>query len=290
MEEIAAKRNTGKDDDISIAGISKHHRLRRKKSALEANARDKEKNDYCTNIYSTILHSEQVKWRQSIFTFVLKAEETKDSNTAMTRSIEEQNVQARRIKANQKNLEMRAKKFAVKANRFLKLRQEGASHDDDSSVVSSKSMMNRRRRTRKSTSQVMTATVEMSIQEKGVDETLADIISPTITSAPEKHDEASQCGQEVETNVISTDQNILCQVGGSDAKVQSFENEAIVQNQKPLAEAVEKQSQKTDDIKTKALNEENISPGTQPSVSGGAKKKMKNRRRKASLAKKAARS
>lgn len=131
---MAAKRNTGKDDDTAVSGISKHHRMRRKKSALAADAEVKAKNDWCQSIFASVLNAEQTKWQTSIYSHVLNAEETRESNVALKQSIEEMDEQARRIRDNAKKLEARAKKFANKADRFHKLRQEG-SNDDEISVV-----------------------------------------------------------------------------------------------------------------------------------------------------------
>ena len=166
MEEMAAKRNAGRDDDTAVSGISKHHRMRRKKSALAANAEDKAKSEYCDNIFLTVLNAQQKQWQRSIYSHVLTAEQTRESNVGLRESIEKMDEQVRRIRDNQRNLEARAKKFAAKADRFHKLRQAGESNDDDSSVVSSTSRM-RRRRARKSTSKPMAAPVEETPAEGG---------------------------------------------------------------------------------------------------------------------------
>eukprot|EP00804_Cyclotella_cryptica_P010518 CCRYP_016327-RB/>CCRYP_016327-RB protein AED:0.01 eAED:0.01 QI:911/1/1/1/1/1/5/2736/1140 len=77
MEEMAAKRNAGKDDDTAVSGISKHLRLRRKKSALAASAisaEEKAKNDWSSSIFKRILNAEQTQWQRTIFCHVLNAE------------------------------------------------------------------------------------------------------------------------------------------------------------------------------------------------------------------------
>ena len=304
MEEMAAKRNTGKDDDTAVSGISKHHRMRRKKSALAANAEDKAKVDYCSNIFSRVLNAEQAQWQRSIYSHVLNAEQTRETNVTLKRSIEEMDEQARRIRENQKNLEARAKKRAAKADRFHKLRQEGASNDDDSSVVSSKSRM-RRRRARKSTSKPMDAPIE--VEETIVDEKISLITSPKIGESLEQDDGASLWGQEIFMHVISADQakwkkSVFNHVLDANSKrTKRLEVEALVEDQRALAEArLEKdkmnelRAKKMEKIQSsrRTLGEENISPETNSvaSVGGSSMKKMRDRRRKAALAKKAAQS
>jgi hypothetical protein len=290
MEEMAAKRNAGKDDDTAVSGISKHLRLRRKKSALAASAisaEDKAKNDWSSNVFKTVLNAEQTRWQRAIFYHVLNAEQTREANVAMKRTIEEMDDQVHRIRESQKSLEKRAKKFAAKAERFHKLREEGASNKDDTSVVSSTSRI-RRRRTRKSTSKLLAAQTEET--------------SYLLSEVPED-DEASLWCNQVFLHVLSADQNkwktsLFDSVLNSEGKrALRLEMEALIESQRALAEArIEKERQnelrakKMDKIQQsrRALDEENISPDA-PSVTtgeGSSMNKMRDRRRKAALAKK----
>ena len=278
--------------------------MRRKKSALAANAEDKAKADYCSNIFSQVLNAEQAQWQRSIYSHVLNAEHTRETNVALKRSIEEMDEQARRIRDNQKSLEARAKKRAAKADRFHKLRQEGASNDEDSSVVSSKSRM-RRRRARKSTSKPMDTPVE--IEETTVEENLSLTRSLAIGESTQQDDEASLWGKDVFMHVISADQaqwkkGVFNHVlNANNKRTERLEVEALVEDQRALAEArLEKEkmnelrAKKMEQIQSsrRALGEENISPETNSvaSAGGSSMKKMRDRRRKAALAKKAAQS
>ena len=61
LEAMARLRNAGKDDDAAVSGISKRHRIRRKKSALAANAispEEQERIDWKQNVYASVLNSE----------------------------------------------------------------------------------------------------------------------------------------------------------------------------------------------------------------------------------------
>ena len=145
----ARQRKTNKDDDTAVSGISKRHRLRRKKSAQAAvKPEEKERNDWKKSIYSFVLSAEQTKWRKDIYTHVLSSEDTKAKNEAARLDLEEQEAQAKRRRENQKRHDEKAKKFAARAARFHKIRREGGGDDDDdeASVVSKASRMRRRRR------------------------------------------------------------------------------------------------------------------------------------------------
>lgn len=309
MEEMAAKRNAGKDDDTAVSGISKHHRLRRKKSALAADAEVKAKNDWCNSIFASVVNAEQIKWQSSIYKHVLVAQQTRESNVALSRSIEEMDEQARRIRDNQKKLEARAKKFANKADRFHKLRQEGASHDDESSVVSSTSRM-RRRRARKSTSKPMATPVEEAPAEETITQKTPKPVmeqSPAIGETLFADDKSIQWSNQIFTHVISAAEKqwktiVFSHVLNADSKRGlRLEVEALVEGQRSLAEA-RMEKGKQNELRAKKMemiqssrrdfDEENISPETKPaSTSGGSSmKKMRDRRKKAALAKKAAQS
>jgi len=172
MEAMAARRNAGKDmddDNTAVSGISRRHRIRRKKSALAAiTPEERERNDWKKNVYTSVLKSEQVQWQTSIYAHVLAAETTRSKNTEERKELEEQNAAAHRRIESKKRLEKRAKKFAAKADRFHQIRRDGAD-DDESSVVSSASRM-RRRRTRKSIA-VKKSIVECPVEESTVEET-----------------------------------------------------------------------------------------------------------------------
>jgi hypothetical protein len=151
LEAMSSLRNSGfVDDDTAVSGISRRHRIRRKKSALAAIIpEDRERNDWKKSVYSSVLNAERVKWQTSVYTHVINAEATRAKNVEAKRELDEQNLASQRRLENKKRLDMMARKFAACAEQFHKIRREGGA-DDDSSVVSGASKI-KRRRGRKST-------------------------------------------------------------------------------------------------------------------------------------------
>ena len=200
----ARQRKTDKDDDTAVSGISKRHRLRRKKSALAAiKPEEKERNDWKKSIYSFVLSAEQTKWRKDVYTHVLSSEDTKARNEAALLELKEKEAQAKRRRENQKRHEEKAKKFAARAARFHKIRREGGDDDDDASVVSKASRM-RRRRGRKSTKGRIKPVEETPLEETPVIE-------------PQPADEGKRWRDSIYSNVLNAEQeqwkkNIFCHV------------------------------------------------------------------------------
>lgn len=101
------------------------------------------------SIYASVIGAEQVQWSTSIYAFVLNAEATCAQNLATEQELDKQNVLVQRRLEHQKRLDRKAKKFAVRAERFRKMRQDGGADDDPSvtgSVTSSLGTHRRRRR------------------------------------------------------------------------------------------------------------------------------------------------
>lgn len=149
---MSSMRNSGyvDDDETIVTGISKRHRIRRKKSALAAITPDeRERNEWTKSVYASVMSSEQVKWQTSIYAHVLNSETTHTKNMEAKRKLEEQSLAEQRRLENKKRLDKMAKKFAARAEQFHKIRQEGG--DDDESLVSGTSRL-KRRRNRKSIS------------------------------------------------------------------------------------------------------------------------------------------
>ena len=147
FEAMNARRRKGKGDDdgTAVSGISRRHRIRRKRSALATITPDEKKRDeWKKGIFASVLNVEQERWKKSIYAHVINAEETSVANIKAQNDLEELNAAAKIRIENQKRIDAKAKKFAVRAEKFHKLRQGG----DGGSVVSSASRM-RRRRTRK---------------------------------------------------------------------------------------------------------------------------------------------
>ncbi|KAL7551323.1 hypothetical protein ACHAWF_014507 [Thalassiosira exigua] len=192
LEAMAARRNAGKpengDDASLVSGISKRHRIRRKKSALAAITTPEER--WKRNVYSSVLNAERVRWQKSIYSNILNAEETRQRNVEKSRELEEQNAAAKRRLENQKRLDRKARKFAARAERFHRSRREGSRgdvDDDASSVVSSASRM-RRRRGRKSSS--MAGSVRSSI---GMVEESAAQEMPMTAEEKERRERSNWC-------------------------------------------------------------------------------------------------
>ncbi|KAL7540287.1 hypothetical protein ACHAXR_010006 [Thalassiosira sp. AJA248-18] len=214
LEAMAARRNAGLrenagDDGTAVTGISKRHRLRRKKSAMAANAispEEQERIDWKQNIYTSVLNAERVQWQTSIYTHVIAAETTKSTNMESRRLLDEQNASAQRLIEHQKRLDKKAKKFAARAERFHKIRRAdsgpgggGGGEDDDDgagSVVSSASRMRRKRRGRKSSSMSLLASssgVNASlVEEEPTATTAAPAAAPMVPTAEEREIEKRQ--------------------------------------------------------------------------------------------------
>lgn len=182
LEAIAASRNTGLDvdDDTAVSGISKRHRIRRKKSALAAiTPEERERNEWKKSVYGFVINAEQVQWRHSIYTHVLNAEATRAKNMEAKRELEEQNAAAQRLRENKERLEQKAKKFAARAERFHKSRLEGGVDDDGGSVVSSASISMRRRHHRKSTARLSLVPAPPLVEDPAV----ATAVAPSMDEA-----------------------------------------------------------------------------------------------------------
>ena len=148
FEAMNARRRKGKGDDdgTAVSGISRRHRIRRKRSALAAiTPEEKERDDWKKGVFASVINVEQEKWKKSIYAHVINAEETRVANIKAQEDLEELNAAAKRRVENQKRLDAKARKFAARAEKFHKLRRDG----DDGSAVNSASTRMRRRRTRK---------------------------------------------------------------------------------------------------------------------------------------------
>ena len=147
LEEMSSMRNSGyvNDDESAITGISKRHRIRRKKSALAAiTPEERERTEWKNGVYASVMNAEQVQWQTSIYTHVLHAETTRTKNIAAKLELDEKTLAEHRRLENKKRLDKMARKFACRAEQFHKIRQEGR-EDDDTSVVSGTSRLKRRR-------------------------------------------------------------------------------------------------------------------------------------------------
>jgi len=255
MEAMAARRNAGKDmddDNTAVSGISRRHRIRRKKSALAAiTPEERERNDWKKNVYTSVLKSEQVQWQTSIYSHVLTAETTRSKNIEERKELEEQNAAAHRRIENKKRLEKRAKKFAAKADRFHQIRRDGAD-DDESSVVSSASRM-RRRRTRKSIA-VKKSIVECPVEESTVTE----------ETSPKKATPIEEPPEESSTAVVP------------EPETPQIEETSQVAPVEPSPEVPESETPSTEESPAEAVPEPEVTSEEKPSA-----KTMRNRRRKA---------
>jgi len=284
----ARQRKTNKDDDTAVSGISKRHRLRRKKSALAAiKPEEKERNDWKKSIYSFVLSAEQTKWRKDIYTHVLSSEDTKAKNEAARLELKEQEAQAKRRRENQKRHDEKAKKFAARAARFHKIRREGGGDDDEASVVSKASRM-RRRRGRKSTKGRI----------KPVEET------PVIE--PQPADEGKLWRDSIYSKVLKAEQehwkrNIFCHVldaertlaKNSELQTQLARDQAAVLARKEkerknrarelkMARIMSMRDAAGNDVENNFNDDVSVVSTTSQSTSGGSMlKKMRSRRRAA---------
>ncbi|KAL9190063.1 hypothetical protein ACHAXT_007274 [Thalassiosira profunda] len=167
LAAMAARRNAGQaeDDATAVTGISRRHRLRRKKSARAAmSPEERERNEWKKGVFGSVVNAEQTRWRTSVYAHVLTAEAAREANLAAARQLEEQNAAAQKRLENQKRLDAKAKKFAARAERFHQIRREGGD-DDDASVVSAASRMRRRRGRKSSGPNRAVATVDEVVAE-----------------------------------------------------------------------------------------------------------------------------
>ncbi|KAL9178838.1 hypothetical protein ACHAXT_003969 [Thalassiosira profunda] len=167
LAAMAARRNAGEaeDDATAVTGISRRHRLRRKKSALAAiGPEERERNEWKKGVFGSVVKAEQTRWRTSVYAHVLEAEAAREANVAAARQLEEQNAAAQKKLENQKRLDAKAKKFAARAERFHQIRREGGD-DDDASAVSAASRMRRRRGRKSSGPHRAVATVDEGAAE-----------------------------------------------------------------------------------------------------------------------------
>ena len=249
---MAARRNAGlteNDDDTAVTGISKRHRLRRKKSALAAiSPEQNERNEWKRNIFASVLNAEQVQWKKSIFSHVINAESARENNIEAQRQLEEQNAAAQRLQENQKRIDKRAKKFASRAERFHKIRRDGGNDDDGASVVSSTSRM-RRRRGRKSTS---TASVTKAAPVPAVEENTAVTIPAEPTAEEIEQQECLAWSNSIYTTVMKSDENqwkksIYAHVLTSQNSYQHrIEMEAQIAGERAAAEARQQKERQND--------------------------------------------
>jgi hypothetical protein len=150
MEEMAAKRNTGKDDDTAVSGISKRHRIRRKKSALAANAEEQAKLDWTNSIFQTVLNAEQAQWQRTIYSHVLNAEQNRESNNEAKALVESQRAVAKARLEKERQNELRAKKMDKIQQSRRALDEENISPDTESvSTAGGSSLKKMRDRRRK---------------------------------------------------------------------------------------------------------------------------------------------
>mmetsp|Transcript_30973 Transcript_30973/g.62347 ORF Transcript_30973/g.62347 Transcript_30973/m.62347 type:complete len:1533 (+) Transcript_30973:326-4924(+) len=311
FEEMAEKRRAATEDQNTSAatsGISKRHRVRRKKSAMAAiSPEERERNEWKKGIFNYVLNAEQAHWRRCVFSHVICAEETRVCNLEAQRVIEEQNEEAQRRMENRNRLDLKAKKFAARAKKFHQLRR-GEPADDDSSVVSSTSKL-RRRRGRKSSSKSSRSVPETSVTSEPVAN--IGIIKENDEEAKEKADREQWCRQ-IFTSVIEADQclwrkNIYFHVINAEGKREErLQLEEELQTQRALAEA-RREREKQNELRKKkmeriqrersalaALDENADADEGQSVVSssagGSSMKKMRDRRKKAAQARKAAKS
>ncbi|KAL3797618.1 hypothetical protein ACHAW5_008484 [Stephanodiscus triporus] len=312
LEAMSSMRNSGHmDDDTAVSGISRRHRIRRKKSALAAiTPEERERNDWKKSVYASVMNAERLKWQTSIYTHVINAETTRAKNVEAKRELDKQILASHRILENKKRLDKMAKKFAARAEQFHKIRREGGV-DDDGSVVSAASRV-KRRRNRKST---MRQSLVAPLEESACDE--VSIANPSLEPAILTEEEKEECDRkhwctQVYLTALHADQmqwkksiyHHVLQAEGE--RVKRMELQALIDRQRVAAEAckekarqVELRARKMERI-AKLRQEaegpgggvENIAPadGEDGSVGflatmegGSAMKKMRDRRKKAAM-------
>jgi len=309
LDAMAACRNAGEDDGSTVTGISRRHRVRRKKSMLAAiNPEDQERNEWKSGIFASVLGAEQVQWKRSVYGHVLNAEATRIRNLKEQRKLEEQNAAARRRLENQRRLDQKAKKFAARAERFHKMRRDGNGGDDDDgsvagSVVSSASKHRRRRRGRKS----MASTRNGSLAHAPVGEEELVVVSapvaPTcslLTVVEKEKQEREQWCSSIYATVMQAEQsqwknNIYDHaIHAEEAKKQRLEMEAQLVKDNAAADA-RREKERQNELRAKKMEKikqirgaggaEKMDDDDQSVASTASTpsslKKMRNRRRKA---------
>ncbi|KAL3821977.1 hypothetical protein ACHAXA_002963 [Cyclostephanos tholiformis] len=315
LEDMSSMRNSGiVDDDTAVSGISRRHRIRRKKSALAANAptpEERERNDWKKSVYATVLNAEQVKWRTSIYTCVLNAETTRAKNLEVKRELDELNLASQRRLDNKKRLDKMAKKFAARAEKFYKIRLEGGA-DDDSSVVSATSRV-KRRRNRKS---VMRQSLGAPLVEESAGDAVqieggtTNQIVPTEEEKEEVIKRKQWCAQ-IYVTALQADQmqwkksvyHII--LNAEEKRAKRMELQALIARQRITAEAIKEKARQVElrarkmEVIAKLRQEaegpgggvENIAPagcedamaGLVYTEGGSSMKKMRDRRKKAAM-------
>ncbi|KAL7429277.1 hypothetical protein ACHAXH_001878 [Discostella pseudostelligera] len=315
LEAIAASRNTGVDvdDDTAVSGISKRHRIRRKKSALAAiTPEERERNEWKKSVYGFVMNAEQVQWRNSIYSHILNAETTRAKNMDAKRELDEQNSAAQRRRENKERLEQKAKKFAARAERFHKSRLEGGADDDGGSVISSASMSIRRRNHRKSSArQSLAAAPPPLVEEPAVATTESLSVyeaSPAVLTEVEKENlERNQWCSEVYATALNADQNLWKKdvfnhvLNAEEERIKRMEVEAKIEEDRAIALAL-KENERKNELRSKkmeqlklhrdadtfgegdssiAASEEDQGRSVAAATTISAKPKWKNRRKKA---------
>lgn len=308
LEAMSSKRNSGiADDDTAVSGISRRHRIGRKKSALAANVptlEERERNDWMKSVYTSVLNAEKVKWRTSIYTCVLNAETTLTKNLEAKRELDEQNLALQRRIENKKRLDKMAKKFAARAEQFHKIRREVGA-DDDSSVVSAASRV-KRRRNRKS---IIRHGPAAPLMEETAGDTLQfeDRLTNPLVPTEEEKDREQYCDQ-IYVNALQADQaqwkkNVYRKVlNAEEERAIRMMLQAMIEKQRIAAEAAKQKARQVElrarkmEMIAKLRQEaegpggglENIAPaGCEDAITGigggSAMKKMRDRRKKAAM-------
>ena len=305
---MSSKRNSSiADDDTAVSGISRRHRIRRKKSALAANVptlEERERNEWMKSVYTSVLNAEQVKWRTSIYTCVLNAETTLAKNLEAKRELDEQNLALQRRIENKKRLDKMAKKFAARAEQFHKIRREGGA-DDDSSVVSAASRV-KRRRNRKSIIRHGPAAPLME-ETAGDTSQFEDRLTNPVVPTEEEKDREQYCDQ-IYVNALQAEQtqwkkNVYRKVlNAEEERAIRMMLQAMIDKQRIAAEAAKEKARQVElrarkmEMIAKLRQEaegpggglENIAPaGCEDAIAGigggSAMKKMRDRRKKAAM-------
>jgi len=314
LEAMAAMRNAGKDDGTVVSGISKRHRIRRKKSALAANAISPEEQrriDWKQNVYASVMNSERVQWRTAIYAHALNAETTRQNNIQAKHKLDEQNAAAQRRLESKKSLDKRAKKFAARADRFHKIRRDGGGDDDGGASVVSKASRMRRRRGRKS-SGMPSVGVQPPLEEMPAPLAVVAAVVPHIMTAEEKEKlEREQWCNQVYITAMHADQTqwkkkvYALVLNAEDERNKRLKLQARIAMEEITSEA-RKEKEQQNELRAKKMEKikqirdagggvENVatpvdddgqsSVVTAATSGSSSMKKMRNRRRKAAMKK-----
>merc|ERR1712127_519284 len=178
-------------------------------------------------------------------------------NLKEQREIDKQNAASQRKLEHQRRLDMKAKKFASRAERFHKMRREGNDGDDDGSVagsvVSGVSKHRRRRRARKSTASSRQG--DLARNPVGEEETQG----PVVLAAEEKEkQEREQWCSSIYTTILEADQ---CQwkkkifghvINAEEAKKKREEMEAQIRRERAAAEA-RREKERQNELRAKKM-------------------------------------